>query len=197
MNQRMAWRLAGLAAVLLAAAGVARAAVQGRDTVCWLGTGNWQLREKAGDVFLAPARWDRSDRMPDKQRSRWYLSAPTIRSESGRFLAADPEGRAANVRLAREKGPHTRWAFEFVSQLRPGAAKDERHLKEGPAGFTFRVKVAEGPLRDWYLAAEGPAAGPEGGRGLGPAVRRLRLVPDVRKATVFTYIETNYFVDHK
>jgi hypothetical protein len=204
MNQRLAWRLAGLAAVCLSGAGICRASVQARDTVCWLGTGDWQLREKAGEVLLAKCRWDRSARLPKDKRHLWYVSAPTIRAESGRFLASDPEGRSPTVRLVDDQGAHTRWVFEFVSHLRPGPAKDAKGLKEGPAGFTFRVKAAEGPFKGWYLAAEDPPAaknagkgqdaGRKEGEGRESSWRRLRLVRDVREATVFTYIEVNYFV---
>src|SRR5262249_13578366 len=124
--------------------------------------------------------------------------------------ASDPEGRTPLVRLVSDKGANARWVFEFVSRLHPGEAKGESKgvsLKEGPSGFTFRVKAAEGPFKGWYLAAEELAAGQKGrggqevgrkGRkGQDPRLRRLRLVRAVKGATVFTYIDENYFVDHR
>ena len=135
------------------------------------------------------SHWDRSDRYTGKGSCRWYVSAPTIKAETGKFLASDPTGGTPSVSLVGEKGAHTRWVFEFVRQLQPGSAKEERNLREGASGFTFRVKAAEGPFKDWYLAAEEPARE--------TALRLLKLVPDVKRATVFTYIEENYYVDHK
>jgi hypothetical protein len=86
-----------------------------------------------------------------------------------------------------------------VSKLEPKSGKGlEAKMKEGPSGFRFRVLVAEGLFKGWYLAAEETASEPkEEGKGKGPAVRRLKLVRERRDATVFTYIEENYFVDHK
>jgi hypothetical protein len=200
MRQRVAWQLAGVAVVFLSAAGTSLAAVQGRDRVCWLGTGDWQLCEKDGGVCLVESHWDRSDSLPQNQWYPWYVSAPTIKAASGKFLASDPAGRDPSVSLAGEKGANTRWVFEFVSQLRPGRAKGQSKgdsFQEGPSGFTFRVKAAEGPFQDWYLAAEEGGSGPEKRKGDGPVSRPLKLVPDVKKATAFTYIEENYYVGHK
>jgi hypothetical protein len=196
MKRHTAWRLVVLAAVFLAGAGIAGAAVQGRDRVYWLGTGDWQLCEKGGEVSLVESRWDRSDRLPKDRRHEWSVSAPTIKSESGKFLGSDPDGRNPTVHLVGEKGGNTRWVFEFVTTLSPGRSREETRMKEGPSGFTFRVKLAEGPFKDWYLAAEAPPAQKDR-KGKDPATRRLKLVRDVKAATVFTYIEENYFVDHK
>jgi hypothetical protein len=68
-------------------------------------------------------------------------------------------------------------------------------FREGPAGFTFRVKLADGPFKDWYLAAEERGVEPKDGEE--PVRRRLKLVRHVKEATVFRYVETSYFVDHK
>jgi hypothetical protein len=35
------------------------------------------------------------------------------------------------------------------------------------------------------------------GKGQGPVSKRLTLVREAREATVFTYVEDNYFVDHR
>jgi hypothetical protein len=186
MTRRVAWHLLALATAFLTT-GVAEAAVQGRDTVCWLGTGGWQLTEKEGEACLVESRWDRTDRLPRDRRYAWYVSAPTIKGQSGKYLGGDPEGRRPSVRLLADKGATTRWVFEIVSTLQPGRSKEEPKLDEGPSGFTFRVKMAEGRFKGWYLAAEDE----------GRAPRRLKLVRDVKEATVFTYIEENLYVDHK
>jgi hypothetical protein len=109
-----------------------------------------------------------------------------------KFLACDPEGRIPSVQLVKDKGASTRWTFDNLSNLNPGAAREERgRFKEGLEGFRFRIMMAEGPFKGWYLTCEGPPEGKD------TAPRRLKLVRDARDATVFTYIETNYFVDHK
>jgi hypothetical protein len=192
MMRHVVWPLLGLAALVLVEAGSAQAAVQGKCPVYWLGTGDWQLREKAGGVYLVECPLPAKDWLLDENRWEWHVSAPTIQSQTGKFLASDPEGRNPSVHLVAEKGAHTRWVFEFVDRLSPGPSKEEGgRFREGPAGFTFRVKLADGPFKDWYLAAEVPKDRKE------PARRRLKLVRHVKEATVFRYVETSYFVDHK
>jgi hypothetical protein len=191
MKQRMVWQLAGLAAVVLGAAATARAAVQGRSDVYWLGSGDWQLRERDGEACLVPCRLPKGGWPPPKRQHEWTVSTPTIESQSGKFLACDPEGRTPSVHLVKEKGANTRWTFDIVSKIRPGLAREKGAKFEGLEGFHFRVLVAEGPFKGWYLACEEPQEGKE------TAPRRLKLVRDVKEAIVFTYVETNYFVDHK
>jgi hypothetical protein len=205
MKQRVALHLLGLAAVLLWGAGNSRAGIQ-VEQVYWLGTGTLELCEKPDGAYLveshavAPGLNSGSwDRLPRGSASRWYVSAPTIRSQSGRLLAGDPEGRNPTVHLVGEKAANTRWVFEFVSTLQPQSwvtQTRERH-KEGPSGFTFRVKMAEGPFQDWYLAAGEPPVQRGEGQDQAPALQPLKLVPDVEGATIFTYIKVNYRVEHK
>ena len=174
--------------------------------------GRLAAAEQEGAVFLVQCRWDRSDRLPRDQRHKWFVSNPTIKAESGKFLAGDPEGLAPfGSPRQRQGAAHRAWVFEIVSQLQPGQAKGQSkgdsHLKEGASGFTFRVKVAEAPFEGWYLAAEAPPEDQKAREGEGakekerkgqePKVRRLKLVKEVRGATVFTYIDENYYVGHK
>jgi len=193
MMQQTRWRLIGAAAALLAGAAVANAAVQGRERVYWLGIENWELREHEGGVYLVESRWDKADGPPLNKPPRWHVSAPTIKSESGKFLASDPKGPDLAVRLAADKGAHAEWTFEFITQLRPMSSREGKGMKEGGKGFTFRARMAGGPFRGWYLAAGENATG----QGEVPARRRLRLVPNVKDATAFTYLEEHYWVDHK
>jgi hypothetical protein len=197
MKQRTAWQRFALTALLFWSAGISWAAVQGRDPVYWLGTDDWQLREQGGEVYLVQSSWDMSDRLPKVNRHEWRVSTPTITGPSGKFLGSDPEGRTPSVHLVPEKGANTRWVFEFVTNLSPGPSREERRMKEGPAGYRFRARMAEGPFKDWYLAAEEPPCEAKERKGNEPAARRLKLVRNVKEATVFTYIEVNYFVDHK
>ena len=135
----------------------------------------------------------RSKRSDAFKRYQWYVSAPTIKSQSGKFLGNDPEGRTPSVCLVKDKGANTRWAFDIVDHISPGRDRSERTFKVGPSGFQFRAKMADGPFKNWYLAAEEPNER----KGDGPVTRRLKLVRDVKEATVFTYIDANYYVDHK
>jgi hypothetical protein len=195
MKQRVAWQLVGVAAVLLAGSGASRAAVQVKDRVYWLGISDWQLCPTAGGVYLVASQWHQSDRYRGDKSRQWYVSAPTIKAANGKFLASDPAGRNPTVHLVTKKGANTRWVFELQTRFSPGPAKEEFRstLKEGPSGFTFRVKVAEGPFKGWYLAAGKPTKR----KGEKTAVRPLKLVRGVKNATVFSYIEANYFVEHK
>jgi hypothetical protein len=193
MRQRATWQLVGIAGLFLLVPALSRAAVQGKDGVYWLGTGDWQLRENAGEVHLVQCPLPRDERLAKESRCKWIVSVPTIKAaESGNFLASDPDGRNPTVHLVGDKGANTKWVFEIVDRLSPGYSKEERHLKEGPEGFTFRVKLADGPFKDWYLAVEGP----EEGKAKSPLVRRLKLVRGVKEATVLKYVEVNYFVNH-
>jgi hypothetical protein len=199
MKRQRAWQFVGLTAIFLSAAGVGRAAVQGREGVYWLGTGKWQLCPDGDSVYLVESHWDRSDWYRGDKSLRWVVSTPTIKASSGKFLAGDPAGRNPTVHLvATPRRASARWVFEFVSRLEPGPSKEERgRFREGPSGFTFRVKKAAGPFKDWYLAAGEPAPGPNTAKGEKTVRRPLKLVRSVKDATVFSYIEDNYFVDHK
>lgn len=193
----------GLAVVFLTAVGTSRAGVQERVTVCWLGTGNWQLLEKEGKVYLAECGWqglaarlESGLAVAGDEHRKWRVSAPTIKSQSGQFLGSDPEGRTPSVGLVKDKGANTRWAFDIVDHIHPGPAKEEdQPMKAGPSGFRFRVKMDDGRFKNWYLAVE--EAGAEQQEREGAVTRRLKLVRDAKEATVFTYIDENYYVDHK
>jgi hypothetical protein len=194
MKQPVTWKLAGLAAVVLLGPGTVSAGVQGREGVYWLGTGDWQLCARNGEAVLVASGWRKSwsGWLPEDRRNEWHVSTPTIKSKDGKFLASDPEGRTPSVRLVKDKGANTRWAFDILADVTPGRGDaDETKFKVGASGFRFRVLAAEGPFKNWYMAAEEPQ------QGQGAATRRLKLVRDVKKATVFTYIEENYYVDHK
>ena len=203
MKQRAMWPF-GLVVVLLTAVGTSRAGVQERVTLCWLGTENWQLLENEGKVYLVECGWQwlaahlenkRLAVAEDKHR-KWRVSAPTIKSQSGKFLGSDPDGRTPSVCLVKDKGANTRWAFHIVDHIHPGEAKGEdQRMKAGPSGFRFRVKMDDGRFKNWYLAVE--ELGAEQQEREGDVTRRLKLVRDVKEATVFTYIDVNYYVDHK
>jgi hypothetical protein len=189
------WQLLGVAAAVFAAAGPCRASVQGRQAVYWLGVGDWQLREVDGEPCLVQSGGPPSEGLPPEQRHPWAVSVPTIKGPSGKYLGADPDGRDPSVHLYPARGDHTRWVVEFVDRLAPGRSRGERgRFKEGPAGFTFRVKLAEGPFKDWYLAAEEAAPVQEKEPDKKPAPRRLKLVRAAKEATLFTYIEETYFI---
>jgi hypothetical protein len=192
---KRARQLLSVAALVLLVAGTALAAVQGRDGVYWLGIEGWQLCAKDGEPCLVPFKGDWSDRISTDKHRMWAVSVPTIKCESGKFLGGDPKGLAPSVHLVADKGDNTKWVFEVVNRLAPGPS-EERGIKAGHSGFTFRVKLGEGPFKDWYLAAEAPPEVPKGAKDKATGVRHLKLVRSVKEATVFKYVETNYFVNH-
>jgi hypothetical protein len=185
MKRLSAWHLASVVATFLAAPGGGEAAVQGKKYVCALSVGGWRLCEKDGRAYLAEAGRGKAE--------KWYVSAPTVKDQVGRALSADPKGRSPSVHLVRDKGPHTRWTFEVLTHLHPRPAKDEPHLKEGVSGIEFKLRVAAGPYKGWYVAAEEPKKR----KGRDPVLRPLKLVKDRFEAAVFTYVEAEYEVDHK
>jgi hypothetical protein len=195
MKRRFAWHLVALAATFLAA-GTARAAVQGQYRVCSLGVGGWQLFEQDGRVYLVKPR---PVELRRGRGARWYVSAPAVKDEKGRFLAADPSGRRASVHLVRGSGPHAQWTFDVTAHLSPGMVESGKGswFKEGPSGFQFKLRMAGGPYKGWYLAAEELTEEQKKREGRVLVLRPLKLVKDARKAAVFTYVEVQYEVDHK
>ena len=192
--------ITAVAAALLLAIG-ARAGFQGSVPVGWLGAGDWQLREVAGEAHLVESPYEQPPVVhgvpkPRTGRGhRWAVSAPTIKADSGRLLGYDTKGRDPTVRLVtdgKDKAASTRWAFEVVSRIVAERSKKERDFKEGPTGMTFRAMAAEGPHKGWYLAVKDGGKGPDGkGR------RRLVLVRAKKDATVFKYIGEYLFPDHR
>jgi len=181
-----------MAAVRAFGGGPSQGGFQGKDPVRWLGVGDWQLRGDESEPYLVLRPLPREDRLTE--RHCWAVSAPTIKAEAGKFLAYDLKGREPRVYLTREKGDHARWLFEVGERLRPGPKK-KSSFKEGREGFTFKAIAAEGEFKGWYLAAEDA---PKTEKDKKPAARkRLTLVRQAEKATLFSYVETNYFEDHK
>ncbi|HEV3258560.1 MAG TPA: hypothetical protein VG013_16910 [Gemmataceae bacterium] len=190
----MAWQLAGVAVLLLSAAGIGWASFQVRAQACWLGTKDWQLCEQAGRVYLVKSDWDRQSSTDEARR--WYVSTPTIKDAKGKFLASDPSGRNPAVYLVAKGGANARWVFEIVDRLEPEPSKEDSRFSEGPSGFTFLVKAAAGPFKDWYLAADAPAK-PNERKGKEAVRRPLKLVRDWKKRTLFTYIKVSHSVGSK
>jgi len=205
MIRRIAWRqqpigsLLALLLLLLAAGSFLQAAIQGTTSARWLGTSGWQLQEEGKEARLVEFEWNRVDLPARWKRDCWFVSAPTIKSESGKLLAYGLKGREPSVYLSSsdKEGDHTRWLFEVVERTRPRDAKSAGKgsgIKEGPEGFTFRVQAARGEFKSWYLAAEDP---PKVREGEGRVKRRLTLVREKKQATVFEYVKTVYHAEHK
>jgi hypothetical protein len=194
MKRRWAGHLAAqvVAAAFLALAGGVQAGVQAREYVCSLDVGGWQLCEKDGRVYLAPP----GPGMRGRGMGQWYVSAPTVKDQKGRLLAADPRGRSPSVRLVRDRGDHAQWTFQITTLLLPRRYRGSG-LKEGPSGIHFKLKMAGGPFKGWYLGAEAPPERRKEAKGREPRLRALKLVKDRRQAAVFTYVEVRYRVDHR
>jgi hypothetical protein len=195
MIWRVACQLIGSLALLLLAAGSFQAAIQRKTSACWLGTGDWQLREEGKEARLVEFKWNRVDLPARSKRDCWYVNAPSIRSESDQLLAYGLKGRQPSVYLSSDEGEHTRWLIEIVERTRPRDPKSKsavKGIKEGPEGFTFRALVARGEFKNWYLAAEDPPKEQKERNDKGAVTRRLTLVRGKKQATIFEYVQTIY-----
>jgi len=158
--------------------------------VGWLGTGDWQLREAKGQVYLEKSPYSGS-----AAHTRWSVSAPAIRARGGQQLGYDAKGRDPKVRLVTEKsedksaeGASARWAFEVVKRLEPryefargGRSREE--VRVGYEGMTFRAMATEGRYKGWYLATKVDGKGKT----------RLVLVREKKEAAVFKYVARHYW----
>jgi hypothetical protein len=61
--------------------------------------GKWQLCPDGDRVYLVESHWDRSDWYRGDKSRRWFVSTPTIKASSGKFLAVDPAARNPTVHL--------------------------------------------------------------------------------------------------
>jgi len=194
MIQRVAPAFAAVAIASLFAGGPSRAGVQGKDTICWLGVGEWQLCMQGAEAYLTERPLPRKRYYARRSfvgwnRDRWTVSAPTIKTDGGKFLSYGLKGREPKVYLTEEKGNHTRWVFEIGERLRPSWKNSD--FGYGPAGFTFKAIAAEGDFKGWYLGAEDA---PEKGKGKEKEARRkITLVRQEKEAPLFTYAETFYY----
>ena len=104
--------------------------------------------------------------------------------------------------MIKDKGPHGNWAFEFSETWQPEKAgpnegKSNAQLLVGKSGFRFKMKLAEGPFKNWYVGVD--ALPPEAKRDPKkvPDWRPLKLVSDSKSAAVFDYFEAEYEIGHK
>lgn len=178
----------GLAVIV----GAAWAGFQAKAQIGKLSLNGWQLQAKDGQLGLAQI-----------DSGKWYASAPTITNESGLFISADPAGKTPGLHLVKGKGPHVQWAFEFTERWKPGEATREEvgisnaGLLVGDSGFSFKMKLAEGPFKDWYVAVDPLPPEAKDDPAKVPAWRPLKLVQDPQAAAEFDYRDTHYEVGHK
>lgn len=124
----------------------------------------------------------------------WSLSAPTLKTEKGEYLAYDLDGKNLGVRFASKSGEDTAWVFHIVRKIKPEenksrqrAAKEGDKLLEGDEGYLFHLSARNGPREGWFLGVE--AKEPE--KDEEP---RLILVKDGKDAATLTYMETRHQV---
>jgi hypothetical protein len=132
----------------------------------------------------------------------WFVSAPTITDAKGLFLCGDPEGKAPTVHLDKERGSYGNWAFEFSEKWQPEKAglkegRSNAHLLAGKSGFRFKMKLADGPFKNWYLGVAPLPAEAKRDPEKVQAWRPLKLVQDPKSAAVFDYCEAQFEVGHK
>jgi hypothetical protein len=132
----------------------------------------------------------------------WFVSAPTITDAKWLYLCGDPEGKAPTVHLAKDRGSYGNWAFEFSEKWQPEKAgiKEGRSNADflvGKSGFRFKMKLADGPFKNWYVGVDPLPADAKRDPKKVPAWRPLKLVQDPKSAAVFDYHEEQYDVGHK
>ncbi len=170
--------------VLFTCVGVAFATIQGRKRLYQLTLQGWQLSEKDGQIGLA-----------ETKPVKWHADSPTIRNEQGLFVSGDPDGKQPTVHLVKDIGPQVQWAFEFIEKIEaPKVGKGEfPKILDGNSGFRFKMKLSEGPYKNWYVAVDDLTPEAKEDPKKKPTWRPLKLVKDPKAAAVLEYIETNYF----
>ncbi len=175
-------------AIVASLATIAHAGIQMKRSSNRIVSGQWQLSYAsgvAGMVYQVNAWWaaDCGD--------IWSVSVPTFVSSRGEYLSGDPNGKEPTVVMSDKKTDYTEWAFEFIAKRSlPKPGREE--YREGLEGYDFRIKLANGPFKDWYVGmsdlteeqTDAPAK---------VALRPLILTKELSKATVFTYVETKYW----
>ena len=162
--------------------------------------GGWIFHLEDEQLFLIEAQAASKFKRELQAQGGWAINAPTIRSPSGdRFLSVDPNGVSDRVRLDRKKGEHSEWNFHIEKRETPKKAGVD--YREGDSRYTFRLSVANGPFKGWWVGAEDAADGV--GKADSPATnqpprrRIVKLFADPKKALLFKYHEASYSVHHK
>jgi hypothetical protein len=156
-HPRFVLRAATLAMSLFAIVGIVHAGIRVKEAVCKLGIQTWQICERQGEICMADSKYDSGP------FTKWYLSAPTIKDDKGRFLGCDPAGKEPRLALSHVGGPHCKWAFEIDSQVKqPNSRFRDQRAAPGPVGYTLKLKMGQPPtaarptLRQAYRNARGP-----------------------------------------
>lgn len=184
---------------------IAVAGFQHKESVCQLTVDeSEELCLHDGRICLASNRWadalvrqDAASQNPgaEVRLSYWRLNAPTIWSGRGSYLSRDPNDKELHLVLDSKKGEHTEWAFDFIKQEHSRRAGIG--LREGFERSTFRLVVANGTFKGYYVGADAFGTELEQAKRREPAFRALKLVKDKRDAIKFDYIETKYWTTHK
>jgi hypothetical protein len=185
--------VAGLVYLLssIIGAGMTMAGFQVKKYIGKLSVDGWQLKAQEGQLGLAKV-----------DSGRWMASAPAITDKKGLFIAGDPDGKTPTVHLVKENGPHAKWAFEISETWKPNKAgreegKSNAHILVGESGFRFKMKVAEGPFKNWFVGVDALPPETKSDPVKVPAWRPLKLVQNPKLAAEFEYHEDHYEVGHK
>ncbi len=177
MNRRLLTM--SVVTLLLSVAAALQAGYQFKRKINRISYGKWNLTYESGVAGMSqqPGAW-----------RVWSVSAPTIQIPEGQFLSGDPAGKAPSVVMVDKKSEYTDWAFEFLAEYKPEGVDTKRGL----SGCEFRMMLANGPFKDWYVGlselTEEQLKDPSKIR-----LRPLILVKEKSQATVFTYIDTQYW----
>ena len=188
MSYRLFW-LVVVGSICVAATSVA--SVQVKRRINRISTGPWVLTNESG----APGLTQKLEGKSNEKNRVWLVSAPTIQTADGKYLSGDPAGKEPSVSMVDKKSDFTEWEFELGTVLSPKEYDEPRQgtFRTGDSGFEFRIKLANGPYKDWYVSVadltEEQSKNPRE-----VELRPLILTKDVRNATRFTYVEISYSV---
>jgi hypothetical protein len=131
----------------------------------------------------------------------WRISAPHLQTADGRFLAIDETPNGLRLSLSAKKTDSTDWAIEVIATTAPKRPQDGYHeyrkFLTGQSTQSFRLRLYDGPHEGWYLAADPLRDEPDAKSKQSETIREWQITPDPKRAVVFDYVDTKYFVDHK
>ena len=141
MTRRLAWLF--ILAIVVFTAAIVQASIQLHHSVNRITYGTWELTysgQEAGMTFIR-------DVSKEQRGGMWTISAPTIQTHAGKYLSGDPNGKQPVVVMTDKKSEFTVWGFEILGRHTPHGVD----YKDGNTGYDFRITLANGPYKDWFV----------------------------------------------
>ncbi len=156
------------------------------------------LAEKNGRLVLVYDR--RGSNVQLDVLNVWKISSPYLQTAKGRYLAIDQSEDEVKVFLTEKPADSAKWGIEVLettSPTRPTKGSiDERRMLVGTSESRFRLSLADGRFKGFYLAANIPNE-ESVPKGTLPTMLTFKVVKDPKSALTFDYVDTTYAIDHK